>query len=62
VIVGDVMSTTTVTSDSARYIAAINAMKRARSVAILAHNYQAPEIFHGVGYHSDSWRLARQRP
>jgi hypothetical protein len=36
------------TSDFASYIAAIIAMKRARGVAILAHNYQAPEIFHGV--------------
>jgi quinolinate synthase len=42
------MGMTTATSDSAQYIAAINAMKRARGVAILAHNYQAPEIFHSV--------------
>jgi quinolinate synthase len=32
------MSVTTATSDFAPYIAAINAMKRARGVAILAHN------------------------
>src|SRR2546428_6649443 len=32
------MSVTTATSDFAPYIAAVNAMKRARSVAILAHN------------------------
>ena len=54
------MSVTTVTSDSAPYIAAINAMKRARGVAILAHNYQAPEIFHGVAdITGDSLALAQ---
>ena len=54
------MSTTTATSDAAPYIAAINAMKRARGAAILAHNYQAPEIFHGVAdITGDSLALAQ---
>lgn len=48
------------TSDFAPYIAAINAMKRARGVAILAHNYQAPEISHGVAdITGDSLALAQ---
>jgi hypothetical protein len=59
VIVGDVMSATPVTSDTAPYIAAINAVKRARGAAIRAHNYQAPEhLPRRRGYH---WRLAGAR-
>src|SRR5881392_3165037 len=55
------MSITTATSGSAPYVAAINAMKRARGVAILAHNYQTPEIFHGVAdITGDSLALAQQ--
>jgi len=30
-------------------IAAINDLKRERNVIVLAHNYQTPEIFYGVG-------------
>src|SRR3954463_1718329 len=54
------MSVATASPDAAQYIAAINAMKRARGVAILAHNYQAPEIFHGVAdITGDSLALAQ---
>jgi len=54
------MSVTTVTSDAAPYIAAVNAMKRARRAAILAHNCKAPEIFHGVAdITGDSLALAQ---
>jgi len=45
----------------APYVAAINEMKRQRNAIILAHNYQTPEIFHGVADLSgDSLALAKQ--
>lgn len=41
-------------------IAAIDALKRRRNAIVLAHNYQTPEIFHGVAdFHGDSLALAR---
>jgi quinolinate synthase len=41
-------------------IARIEAWKRARNAVVLAHNYQTPEIFHGVGdLTGDSLALAR---
>jgi quinolinate synthase len=44
----------------APYIAAIQELKRDRRAVILAHNYQAPEIFHGVAdITGDSLALAR---
>ncbi len=44
----------------APYIARINELKRQRDVVILVHNYQTPEIFHGVAdYSGDSLELAR---
>lgn len=43
------------------YIDAIATLKRARRAVILAHNYQAPEIFHGVADISgDSLALAQR--
>jgi quinolinate synthase len=45
----------------APYVAAINEWKRKRNAIILAHNYQTPEIFHGVADLSgDSLALAKQ--
>ena len=43
------------------YIAAINKLKQERKAIILAHNYQTPEIFHGVSdLTGDSLALARE--
>ena len=45
----------------APYVAAINELKCKRNAVILAHNYQTPEIFHGVAdITGDSLALARQ--
>jgi quinolinate synthase len=45
----------------ASYIAAIMKVKRERNAIILAHNYQTPEIFHGVAdLTGDSLALARE--
>jgi quinolinate synthase len=44
----------------APYIAAIQELKRRRNAVVLAHNYQTPEIFHGVAdLVGDSLALAR---
>ncbi len=45
----------------APYIAAINELKRRMNAVLLVHNYQTPEIFHGVAdYTGDSLGLARE--
>src|SRR5689334_20144966 len=42
-------------------VAAIHALKRQRNAVILAHNYQTPEIFHGIAdIVGDSLALAQQ--
>lgn len=45
----------------APFVHAINDLKRARRAVILAHNYQTPEIFHGIAdFTGDSLALAQQ--
>ena len=45
----------------APYVHAIGRLKRERRAVVLAHNYQTPEIFHGVAdITGDSLQLARE--
>src|ERR1044071_9714937 len=45
----------------APYVAAINKLKTKLNAVILAHNYQTPEIFHGIAdITGDSLALARE--
>jgi len=45
----------------APYVAAIQELKKKRNAVVLAHNYQTPEIFHGVAdIVGDSLALARE--
>jgi quinolinate synthase len=45
----------------APYIAAIQRLKRQRNAVVIAHNYQTPEIFHGVAdFVGDSLAMAQQ--
>ena len=45
----------------APYVAAINELKKTRNAIILAHNYQTPEVFHGVAdFSGDSLALAQE--
>ena len=45
----------------APFIAAINQLKQERNAVILAHNYQTPEVFYGIGdITGDSLALAQK--